>query len=71
MKYKKLEDLVLAFEGGELSKDYCTLVLDNDSTSMYQYSDSDDTSVKIFDGGNPNQLLREALTILGIPWEEA
>jgi hypothetical protein len=68
MKYKTLEELVLAFESGELSKDYCCLTLDNDDTFAADYSD--DSGAMVFNGGTPNQLLREALTLLGVPWEE-
>ena len=68
MKYKNLEDLAEAFEWGELSKDN-PLCLDNDSTRCY--IDTGEEWETVFDGGDPNKLLREALTLLGIPWENA
>ena len=63
MKYKTLSDLAEAFEWGELSKDYCWLTLDNDRTFAYEFNpDNEDGCKKVFNGGDPNKLLREALT---------
>lgn len=48
------------------------IILDNDSTSLYVEDPKDpEDAIKIFDGGTPNDLLIEALDLLGIPWDMA
>ena len=69
MKYKTLDQLMTAFHSGELSIDDHPLVLDNDSTRSYR--DTGEEWEVIFDGGTPDQLLRQALTLIGVPWEDA
>lgn len=62
MKYKTLKSLKAAYESGALPKSE-PLMLDNDCTFVYV----DDE--KVFEGGMPEDLLIEALTLLGIPCE--
>lgn len=72
MKYKTLAELKAAYDSGELDRN-SFIMLDNDSTSVYR-RDADGEwldSGPVFDGGNPEVLLEEALTLLGIPWEPA
>lgn len=61
MEYKTLKDLKAAYEKGEVTE---PVRLDNDATFVYQGDD------KVFDGGNPEDLLVEALDLLGIPNEQ-
>lgn len=62
-RYGTLADLKAAYDSGDLSKDD-QLILDNDSTGVWT-----DAAGKVFDGGDPRTLLREALDLLGIPWD--
>lgn len=62
MKYETLKALKAAYDSGELAKSN-PLMLDNDCTFVY----TDDA--KVFNGGMPEDLLREALALLGIPNE--
>ena len=75
MKYKTLAELKTAFDSGEIPKNWEGIILDNDSTSMYEEvidgNGDVDYGEKIFDGGMPSELLEEALTLLGIPWGNA
>jgi len=69
MQYETLAELKAAIDAGIVSVD-CVITIDNDSTSMYP-EDDDGFSEKIFDGGNPEDLLAEALDLLGIRHEPA
>ncbi len=60
--YDNLKQLQAAYKSGELSRKK-KLMLDNDDTFVFGKDD------RIFSGGNPEDLLREALTLLGIPHE--
>ena len=65
-EYNTLSELKAAYERGELDQNRL-LIIDNDSTAVYSkgyYS-------KLFEGGTPSRLLEEALTLLGIPWDNA
>jgi hypothetical protein len=62
--YKTLKSLQAAYKSGELSRKH-KLMLDNDDTFVWGPGDEG----RCFDGGNPEDLLREALTLLGIPHE--
>lgn len=61
MKYKTLEELIEAYRSEELSGD-CWLSIDNDTTFVYV----NDEEVFSMD---PNDLLAEALYLLGVPSE--
>lgn len=60
MKYKTLKALKKAYDTKKLSE---PLMLDNDNTFVH------DGFTTVFEGGGPEELLREALTLLGIPYE--
>lgn len=64
MKYKTLKNLKAAYDSGELSSKH-KLMLDNDDTFVY----GGDDEGELFNGGVPDELLREALTLLKIPHE--
>lgn len=69
-KYKSLIELKAAYDSGELSK-HSFLMIDNDSTPVYERAEDGEwlSDHCVFNGGNPECLLEEALTMLGIPWE--
>jgi hypothetical protein len=73
-KYKTLAELVEAIKNGSLDIECqdLSIQIDNDSTAM-RYYDEDDSSndVFYFDGQNPSCLLEQALTLLGVPWQNA
>jgi hypothetical protein len=70
-KYRTLAELKAAYDTAVLTDRDC-IILDNDSTPVYLWEeDEDDHAEKVFDGGCPEQLLEEALTLLGIPWRGA
>ena len=54
-----LQELVAAYQTGAVTE---RLMLDNDSTSVYLGDD------EVFDM-HPDDLIEQALTLLGIPWE--
>lgn len=56
---KTLAELRSAYIGGRVT---APVMLDNDDVSVYQ----DDREVY---GSDPDQLLEDALDLLGIPWE--
>ena len=62
MKYDTLEELQEAYASGELTEDD-PLWLDNDCTFVYAGEE------KVFNGGDPRDLLIEALELLEIPSE--
>lgn len=68
MEYATLAELKAAYDSGELSRDDF-LTIDNDCTPVYR--DRDGEFEKVFDGDPPSCLLEEALTMLGIPWQNA
>lgn len=55
-----LEELLAAYKSGAITE---PMWLDNDSTFVYQEDE------KVFDGGVPRELLEQALTLLGIPFQ--
>jgi hypothetical protein len=66
-QYETLNDLVAAIKSGELQPietDGEFMTLDNDQVTFYIGDE------KIFDS-DPETILREALDMLGVPWEEA
>lgn len=73
-RYKTLAELKAAYDAGGLSG---ALEIDNDRSQVYDYvpGTPGDLStmgwVKVYEGGSPESLLKEALTLLGIPWENA
>ncbi len=61
-KYNNLAELKAAYESGELSKGNA-LTLDNDCSDVFVDGEP------VFNGDGPDGLIREALELLGIPWE--
>lgn len=61
MKYKTLKALKAAYDSGKISE---PMMIDNDNTSVWQEGNG-----QVFAGGSPEDLLREALDLLGIPNE--
>lgn len=57
-----LEELIAAYKSGELTE-VAALVIDNDHTAVY-----DEDANTLFEM-HPVDLLEQALTLLGIPWE--
>lgn len=74
-KYKTLAELKAAIDEKRLVLgDDDAVTLDNDSTSLYVLSptpEDPENHENVFNGGTPDELLRQALDLLGIPWEEA
>jgi pyruvate-formate lyase-activating enzyme len=68
LKYPTLWDLVVAYKKGEMTE---PIVLDNDQTTVYVYPEGQREFIPtiVFSGGDPGMLLREALRLLGVPWE--
>ena len=62
-KYKTVAELQAAYKSGELRADE-TLMLDNDTTDAY----AGEENVLVF-SMSPDQVLEEALALLGIPNE--
>ena len=62
-KYSSLAKLVAAYASGELDRSSSPLVLDNDCAAV---NDESGCVYREF----PVALLREALDLLNIPWEE-
>lgn len=60
-KYQTLAGLKAAYDSGTLSREN-PLVLDNDDTSVW------DGAGEVF-GAHPEDVLRQALDLLGIPWD--
>lgn len=72
MKYETLTELKAAYESGELNRERDWLTIDNDCTPVYvRDEDGEYEGDDVFDGGPPSVLLEAALTLLGIPWENA
>ena len=72
-KYKSLAALKAAIDSGEivLTDDDC-IRIDNDCCTLYvKDPDDPDDVVRIFDGGFPADLLKQALDLLGIPNQPA
>jgi len=71
MKYNTLEELVAAVKAEQLPKTYTE---DGDTYPVTLRIDNDDTVVYVGEGAvfrmHPVPLLEEALTLLGVPWEE-
>lgn len=71
MRYETLEDLAYAYESGELDES-TPLYIDNDDTFVF-VDDSDDEDgefvegARVYFGGDPKELLIEALDLLGVP----
>lgn len=65
MKFETLDALVAAYKSGELDGKESPVVIDNDSTTVY------DDDGCIFNGGVPVELLESALNLLGVPCEPA
>lgn len=61
-KYKTLAELKAAYEKGELDRGASPLVLDNDNSTVY---DDEECVYR----GPGYEIREEALTLLGIPWE--
>jgi hypothetical protein len=69
--YHSLADLQAAFQDGRLDPVRDKLTLDNDHSYLCSDSeDSDDSEAYPYEGEGPEELLREALDLLGIPWED-
>lgn len=68
VKYHTLAEVKAAFESGELTAD-TPLRIDNDCATVY-VDDGPDRQVCVYrHRGGPENLLEEALTMLGIPNE--
>lgn len=73
MKYKTLAELKAAYDSSLLdSKD--RMVLDNDCVHVWTFKHGDfiagePVAWSIFDA-HPEQVLRDALDLLGIPWKD-
>jgi hypothetical protein len=63
MKYRTLADLINAYHSGELSHRADKLTIDNDS--VYVYDGYNETFEM-----HPHDLLRQALDLLQVPWED-
>lgn len=76
-QYKTLAELKAAFDSGELKREDCMMILDNDCTPTYDRGEWDEETEDwtkddlIFNSHGPSCLLEEALTLLNIPWENA
>lgn len=78
-KYKTLADLKAAIDSKKVYLGDSKLTIDNDSTTLYEeeIEDKDEngtlliTPALLFDGGMPEDLLKEALDLLGIPNDAA
>ncbi len=71
MRYETLEDLAAAYESGELDESN-PLYIDSDDTFVYVDDEEDEDGEfveggRVFFGGDPKELLIEALDLLGIP----
>lgn len=66
MKYKTIRELVFAYEGHELNEKNCPLIISGDRTTVW-----DEDGVLVFEGGHPKDMLKDCLTLLGIPWDNA
>lgn len=70
-RYRTLADLKAAYDSGELPRE-AKLYLDNDYSSVHiGEADEDgdfDSSVLVYQGNGPAELIMEALDLLGIPW---
>jgi hypothetical protein len=62
--YKTLAALRAAYERGELDRKKSPLILDNDSSTVY-------VGERCVYRGPGYELIEEALTLLGIPWDSA
>jgi hypothetical protein len=65
-KYETLAEIKEAYESVELNSIDSPLVIDNDCSAVY-VEDEEGRYVKVFEGGGPEDLLGEALDLLGIP----
>lgn len=74
-KYKTLAELKDAFDSGNESKALAQgFTLDNDSTTFWMLDPTTkdpENPICIFNGGSPEVLLAEALTLLELPWDYA
>jgi hypothetical protein len=78
-KYKTLAELKAAIDSKEVYLGDSKLTIDNDSCILYEeeIEDKDENGTPLiipallFDGGNPEELLKEALDLLGIPNQPA
>lgn len=67
-KYKTLAEVKAAFDAGEIP-DGSKVMLDNDATNLYEpYDEATDSGECLWRGGVPDDVLTEALDLLGIPW---
>jgi hypothetical protein len=72
MRYETIAQLAAAYASGELDRTSNPVVLDNDSTNVFAEDvDRPGEFVKVFSGGGPEDLLREVLDLLGVPYEDA
>jgi hypothetical protein len=76
-KYKTLAELKEAIDSKEVVIGNRPVVIDNDSTTLYEEEIEDENGslvnnpALLFDGGCPQDLLKEALDLLGIPNQPA
>jgi hypothetical protein len=65
VKYKNLKQLKKALDNKEIPEEDAYIIVDNDTTFVYH------GDTKVFEGGMPEDLLHEALELLGINSEPA
>lgn len=65
-KYKTLRELQTAYQRGKLTE---SLMLDNDTTSVYVQTGPDEDDYEAAFEMHPDDLLGQALDLLGIPHE--
>jgi hypothetical protein len=68
VKYKTLAELKAAYESGELTKDN-PIWIDNDTVYFYDYDPVTEEGGELLFRVHPEQLLTDALSLLGIPWD--
>jgi hypothetical protein len=66
MKVTTLAELKAAFDSGELKADNCSVVIDNCDVWASRAVGDDDAEYVY--QSTPDQMLRDALTLLGIHW---
>jgi hypothetical protein len=68
LRYKTVAELQVAYRSGELKAEEA-LMLDNDSTDAYRDDEADELESELVFSMHPDQLLEQALDLLGIPHE--
>jgi hypothetical protein len=68
-KYKTLAELKYAIDNKELDMTGLRVTIDNDHVTLWEKEVEEEGSLPslLFDGGFPEEVLKEALDLLGIP----